>query len=347
MIKLKYNFLLNFAVSHSGGGYKRLYEYARWFNENGGAWFVIHPRCEILISEFPKNKFFLATQPRYSRIFNDCVYLDNIGDEIGQPDFYYSYGVPVYAPFGKINWFHLSNVLPLGSRGIPLPLFDRLKLSYLGWRITHNFENVDIISAESNYSLGLIDVKENQESFLSVNGSNDELIYLQNKDVQIKDSIATVLGTYSYKALKDSYYVFEMLRRIDGKLKLIIIGDEKTIPNDLRNDNNIIALGVLPRCDVIEYLRKTKYYISTTRIENSYNAASEGVFFADESYISDIGPHRELLMNIPFNQISIPDMTRPVLHIKRENLSGLNLKTWEHVITEMIDKVCDKLRNLQ
>ena len=149
-MNIKNKFLFNFAVSYSGGGFKRLYEYAKWFSENGGAWFIIHPRCGSLINEFPNNQFFLAAQPRYERIFNDCGYLDTIWSEIGQPDLYYSYGIPTYVPFGKINWFHLSNVLPLGSQGIPLPLFDRLKLGYLGWRIIHNFQNADVISAESN-----------------------------------------------------------------------------------------------------------------------------------------------------------------------------------------------------
>jgi hypothetical protein len=340
-------FLFNFSVSYSGGGFKRLYAYAKWFNENGGAWFIIHPRCESLIKEFQNNHVFLVRQPRYQRIFNDCGYLNAIGKEIGQPDLYYSYGIPIYVRFGRVNWFHLSNVLPLGSQGIPLPLFDRLRLGYLGWRINHNFKNADLISAESNYSLGLIGVKQTEKFFLSVNGSNDELAYLQNKYSQKKDNIATVLGTYSYKALRDSYHVFEMLRKRDSELRFMIIGNERAIPKDLRHNKNIIVTGVLQRGDVIERLRKTKYYISTTRIENSYNAASEGVFFADESYISDIGPHRELLMNMPFDQISVPNMSRPVLHVKKENISGANLKTWEDVITEMIRTVRVNLRDLR
>ena len=340
-------FLFNFSASYSGGGFKRLYAYAKWFNANGGAWFIIHSCCESLINEFQNNHVFLVRQPRYQRIFNDCGYLNAIGKEIGQPDLYYSYGIPIYARFGRVNWFHLSNVLPLGSQGIPLPLFDRLKLGYLGWRINHNFKNADLISAESNYSLGLIDVKQAEKFFLSVNGSNDELAYLQNEYSQKKDNIATVLGTYSYKALKDSYHVFEMLRNRDSELKFMIIGNERAIPKDLRHNKNIIVTGVLQRGEVIERLRKTKYYISTTRIENSYNAASEGVFFADESYISDIGPHRELLMNMPFDQISVPNMSRPVLHVKKENISGANLKTWEDVINEMIRKVRVNLRDLR
>jgi glycosyltransferase involved in cell wall biosynthesis len=341
VVKMKNNFLFNFSASYSGGGFKRLYEYLKWFNENGGAWFIIHPHCEDLIREFPNNRFFLACQPKYQRIFNDCSYLHGVEAEMGIPDLYYSYGIPIYAKFGRVNWFHLSNVLPLLSRDIPLSLFDRLKLRYLGWRIKDNFQNADIISAESKYSLDLIDTKQTEKLFLSVNGNNDELAHLKNGVTEEKDNIATVIGTYGYKALRDSYHVFEMLRQKNSQLKLIIIGNESAVPKDLRNNQNIIILGVLKkRSKVIDYLRKTRYYISTTYIENSYNAASEGIFFADESFISDIGPHRELLINMPFDKISIPNMRRPVLHVKRKNLSGLNLKTWEDVIADMISKVC-------
>jgi hypothetical protein len=337
-------FLFNFAVSYSGGGFKRLYEYAKWFNHHGGAWFIIHPRCEGLINEFPDNRFFPVAQPRYQRVFNDCGYLDAIGREIGQPDLYYSYGIPVYARFGTINWFHLSNVLPLRLRSIPLPLSYRLKLGYLGWRIKNTLQNADVISAESNFSLGLMDAKHSGKYFLSVNGSNDELAYLQNKCAQKKEHIAVVLGTETYKALDDSCLVFDMLRQGNSRLELMIIGNERLIPGNVRRKSNVIPTGVLPRSEVIEWLRKAKYYISTTYIENSYNAASEGVCFADESYVSDLGPHREFLKNVPFDQVSIPGMRRPVLHVRRENMSGANLKTWEQVITEVIEKFHLKMR---
>ena len=343
-MQIQNRYLFNFAVSYSGGGFKRLYEYAKWFNGNGGAWFIIHPRCEDLIGEFPNNRFFLVSQPGYQRIFNDCGYLKKIETELGQPALYYSYGIPIYFRFGRINWFHLSNVLPLGSRGIPLPLFDRLKLAILGWKIRRNFQNADVISAESNFSLGLIEAEQTEKLFLSVNGSDDELTYRQNC---IKQNIAVVLGTYRYKALEDSFYVYEMLRKINGELKLMIIGNEKTIPEKLRHNNSIIIAGLLRRSEVIEYLRKARYYISTTRIENSYNAASEGVFFADESYISDIGPHRELLASMPFDRVSVPNMTKSILHVNREDISGANLKSWESVITDMIAQAQVKLKELR
>lgn len=332
-------FLFNFAASYSGGGWKRLSEYAKWFHENGGAWFIIHPRSARLIEECPANRFFVPAQPRYQRLFADCRYLGPIGKEIGQPELYYSYGIPMYARFGAINWFHLSNVLPLASQPVSLSLFDRLKLGYLGGRIRANLENADVISAESKCSLALIDAQHAGKLFLSVNGSDDELAYLQDASAAKKENIAVAVGTYPYKAIADSYKVFEMLKRNNQQLKLMIIGNEKTIPGEVRRDKDVIVRGVLERSEVAASLRKARYYISATRIENSYNAAAEGVFIADESYISDIGPHRELLTNLSFDKIAVPGMSRPVLHVRRENLSGANLKTWESVITDMIQRV--------
>jgi hypothetical protein len=338
-MQIKNKFLFNFAVTHSGAGFKRLHAHVKWFDENGGAWFIIHSHCASLIKEFPNNQFFLVTQKRYRRIFNDCEYLDAIKKEIGQPEFYYSYGIPIYSRFGKINWFHLSNALPLGTQGIPLPLFDRLKLNFLGWRIRQNLHNADIISAESNASLKLFDADQTEKLFVSGNGGDDELSCLQNEDMPPKEDIATVLGTYRYKALNDSYHVFEMLRKQNDRLRLMIIGDDRTIPSNLRRNKSVIIRGVLPRADVMKTLQNSKYYISTTYIENSYNAASEGIFLADESYISDIGPHRELLENLSFERVSIANMTRPMLHVKRQDILEVNLKTWGKIIEEMLDHI--------
>jgi len=331
--------LFNFAASYSGGGYKRLYAYVKWFNENRGACFVIHPKCERFLNEFPNNKYFIANQQGYKRVFNDCSYLEAVENEIGVPGLYYSYGIPIYARFGRINWFHLSNVLPLGTQKIPLTFFTRLKLMYLGRKIKRNLHNADIISAESNYSLGLLGVEEAEKLFLSVNGSDDELSYFKENKTNYKEDIATVIGTYSYKALDDSYRIFEMLKEKNANLKLLIIGNDEYVPENLKSKPGVVVKGALDRQGVVDCLRKTKYYISNTQIENSYNAASEGMIFAEESYISNIGPHRELLLNTKFDEVSVAGLDKLMLHVNSENISIAHLKTWNDVISEMMIKV--------
>lgn len=333
---IKHNFLFNFSVSYAGGGFKRLYAYAEWFNQNGGACFIIHPHCHALINKFSNNRFIIVKQSSIQRLIHDGNYLREIRSDIGVPDFYYSYGIPIYYKFGILNWFHLSNVLPLSTQKMPLSMFDQLKLKLLGKKIKANFKHADVISAESTFSLSLIDSEYATKMVVSVNGSDDELAISQTEFLGTVDNIATVVGTYRYKAIEDSYHVFEMLRANNSGLKLVIIGDEKNIPKWLRKNNNVVVVGLLQREDVIEYLRRTKYYISTTHIENSYNAASEGAFIANESFISNIGPHKELIAGMDFEEISVPNMKRPMLHIKGKDLSTANLKTWDAVITDMI-----------
>lgn len=331
------NFLFNFAVSFSGGGFKRLFAYAQWFNQNGGATFIIHPHCTSLITEFPKNRFIVVNQSKLQRLFNDCNYLADIKRELGTPDVYYSYGIPIYTPFGKKNWFHLSNVLPLGSKNIPLSLFDKLKLGYLGKRIVSTFNNADIISAESQFSLDLIKTNSLKKLIVSVNGSDDELKYLTSAPAVEKENIAVVLGTYRYKAIEDSFRIFESLKEKKPGLKLVIIGNEKMVPKHIQKNEQVMMTGLLKRDRVIEYLQKSEYYISTTYIENSYNAASEGIFFANESFISDIAPHRELLSCLPFETRSVHNINRPFLHVKKSDISPINLKSWDNVIVDMME----------
>jgi hypothetical protein len=332
-------YLLNFAVSAVGGGLKRLQEYARWFNANGGAWFVIHPSCDELVRRFPHNVYFIVAQPKYQRLYADCNYLDGICRQVGAPDLYYAYGMPIYKRIGRVNWFHLSNVLALDSRQIPLPARQKLSVQYLGWRIRSNYRHADVISAESRFSLGLINAAEPDRLCLSVNGSDDEMTCLKCPSSHDMENVAVVVGTNRHKALDDSFRVFEMLRAGNGALKLVIIGDERNIQTSVRRQPGVLAMGVLDRGEVIRQLMRSKYYISTTLIENSYNAASEGVVFAGESYISDIGPHRELLADVPVEKVAVPNVSGRMLHVRRDCIGNLRLKSWDEVIGEMLNRV--------
>jgi hypothetical protein len=330
-------YLLNFAASYSTGGYKRLTEYASWFDRNGGASFVIHPRCAHLATQYQNIRFFIARQSRFERLYNDCAYLDEIEQQIGQPELYYSYGIPLYSHFGRVSWFHLSNVLPLGARGVPATLFERLKAAYLGTRIRAGLKYADVISAESSSSLKLLAMPASNKLFVSVNGSDDELARLQCPEETDRQDIATVVGTAPYKALGDTYRLFETLKRDNPALKLMIFGQPEYITAAfLAGKCDIVVRGLVPRAEVIECLRSSKFYLSTTRIENSYNAAAEGIFLAEESYISDIGPHRELLLNMPFDEVSVPGVPTRMLHLRRAQLTGANLRSWETVVEEMI-----------
>lgn len=336
----KFNFLFNFAVTRTGGGLKRLYAFSKWFNENGGALFIIHPKCDFLKKKFPKNKYFVVFQTPLERIFNDCKYLIKVKNKINKPDLYYSYGIPIYYKFGKKNWLHISNILPFKSSKMDLTFFDKfIRYTLLEWKIKKNFKNSDIVSAESQNSLNIINNNDIKELFLSLNGSDDELNYLKKKSILNKENIAVIIGTQKYKSLLDAYKIFENLKKKNNFLKLILVGDKNSIPKHLINNNNVTLKGVINQNEVIELLKKTKYYISTTKIENSFNAAAEGIIFADESYISDIRPHRELLKNENYEVLTVPNLSNGILKVNSNNIKGKNLKLWSDIIVEMIEKV--------
>ncbi len=339
-MKLKYNYLLNFAVTTTGGGLKRLTQYAKWFNDNGGATFIIHPNCDFLKKKFPKNKYFVVFQTRLRRLFRDCDYLLKINKEIIKPELYYSYGIPIYSKFGKINWLHISNILPFFSENFGLSFFDKyIKFNILKWKIITNYKYSDVVSAESNNSLNLIKNKSIKSYFLSLNGSNDEIDHLTNNEQIKKKDIAVIVGTQNYKNIKNAYKIFEILKSKNNFLKLIIVGDENFIPKYLRYNKDIIIKGAIEHSRVIALLKIAKYFISTTMVENSFNAASEGVILSEESYISDIKPHRELLKNETYDLVSIPNLSNKIIRVKSKNIKGKNLKLWNDIILEKIKNV--------
>lgn len=333
-------YIFNFSVSRSGGGYKRLYEYARALNSRGGAHFIIHPECYSLAKQFPNNVYHIVRQTKVRRFLNDFGYLSAITDAYGPLDFYYSYGIPIPLKVAKVNWFHLSNVLPLAPSGMRMTLLDAFKMRLLGSRIRSSFKNADVISAESEYSLGLIGRQPKQKLFLSVNGSDDEIKFLSNASHKTKKDLAVVMGTYRHKAIEESYHLFKMLKKTrSANLKMLLAGDPMRIPEIIKLDPDVIVAGHLTRNDLIDVLGDSKFYLSTTYIENSYNAASEGIFLAQESYISNIQPHLELLEGESYKFTAIPGLSRPFLHIERKSLSGVNIKSWDEVVDQMIGEL--------
>ncbi|MHB1193038.1 MAG: glycosyltransferase family protein [Longimicrobiales bacterium] len=337
----QFPYLFNFARSVRGGGFKRLFEYAKWFDRNGGAYFAVNVLSqERLANSFPRNRYFPVDQPLRRRIYDDWGYLREITKEMGRPEFYYAYGIPVYKRLGRVNWFHLSNVLPVHSlRGIPVGTMDRAKARYLGWKIRRHFRDADIISAESRWSLGLIGGEDPKKLFLSVNGSDDELKYLsRGRSLQRKDT-AIVVGTRPYKSLGDSLRVFDMLRAVRSGLTLLVFGEEEYVPLKLRRSRSVEIMGLVDRSDLTRHLSEARYYLSTTLIENSSNADAEGATLAAESYLSDIGPHRELFEGVPSRMVEVPGIRRKLFHVMGEDLAFAPVVSWDQVITGMLDRL--------
>jgi len=289
--------LFNFSSSYTGGGLKRLIAYLEWFDNNGGAHFIVNHRITDLPLDNKNNTLYYIDSSKIQKVLNNQNFLVDIARQIGTDiDLYYSYGIPVPYKVGKVNWFHLSNVFPLIEHsGHGLHLLRSIEFKWLGVLIRRNYKNAEVLSAESNYSLSLFPSNLHQNLVVSPNGSDKEIkLFEQSIDLKIND-IAVIVGTFFHKDLDNSYNIFLELQEKNSKLRLVIIGDRTMIPHKIKNDQRVDVIGKVPHDEVIALLSSAKFYINTSRVENSWNAASEGALLAQESFISDIEPHLELL----------------------------------------------------
>ena len=328
--------LFNFSASYSGGGYKRLLSYAKWFNAHGGAYFIIHQQCASFAIQFPNNRYFIVNPGRWTRLWRDGAYLNPILATLPKLLLYYSYGIPLFATFARVNWFHLSNALPVASNRIPMSLLDSLKFAILGRRIRRGLVNADVISAESESSLDMIGREYGSSLFRSSNGFDEGLAELIRPSNEIRENLAVAVGTYRYKALDDTYRVFVMLRAMYPQLRLRVFGPSELVPSEMREDTAVELVGTQPHEAVLETLRVASHYISTSHIENSSNADLEGTYLAENAWLSDISPHREMLAGASWSSVSVPGIDRQLLHVRGAELSTSGLKSWRQVIHEML-----------
>ena len=325
-----------------GGGLKRTLSYIQWFNDHGGASFVLNHRLKGIEKKFPINRYCFLHQHSIAKLLNYSSQLNQFIVDIGKIDLYYSYGIPLPRKIGRVNWIHIANVLPLVGSGY-VPFKRYLKLQLLGYLIKNSMKYADVISAESECSLGLLNRSFKANFVVSINGSDEEIIASEDNLLSDQtENIAVAVGTCQYKCIDDVYKIYLHLRQSNPALKLIIAGIKEDVPAHVQNDNSVILRGIIPQLEVCNLLKRAKYYITATLIENSYNAASEGAFLAKESFLSDIGPHRELLKGVNYQVINNLETRMSCLHVNRENMNVGNLKSWDQVIRAMIQTVESK-----
>jgi glycosyltransferase involved in cell wall biosynthesis len=336
----RHSLVFNFSASYIGGGRKRLEAFAEWFDARGGATFLIHPSCESLRGRFARNRYVTVRLSRLQRLVGDFRYMHDAIDGLQQPALYYSYGIPIPRPVGRLNWLHINNVLPLTTERIPLTLLDRLKRVHLGPKLRASAQRCEVVSAESENSVRLLGRALVDRAVISVNGSDDEIASCQvPPSPGASERTVVAVGTWRYKALNDALAVFEWLRCSDPELRMHVFGPAEFVPKALRNHDHVIVRGTVDRTEVIRTLRAARYYVSTTKLENSYCAASEGMFLSEESIVSDLPPHRELLVGEEFESMTVPGVATPLLRVRRARLTGSNLRSWDMVVREMLEVV--------
>jgi hypothetical protein len=326
--------LFNFSSSYTGGGLKRLISFSEWFDSRGGAIFIVHEKSKVHLLTYKNNTYFYINLSKFKKVLNSHKYLIDIVNSIGVPYMYYSYSVPIPFKVGSINWFHLSNVLPLISHsGYGLSLFRSIELKWLGKLFKKSYKNAQVLSAESDYSLNLLPSSSKYVGIVSPNGSDKEIeLFGQSREHKV-NNIAVIVGTFFYKDLKASYRVFLKLKEKHKELKMVIVGISSMIPSEIASDKSIVVTGEIRHEEVIILLSAAKFYINTSKFENSWNSASEGVLLANESYISRIEPHFELVKTIANNNYVFDG---DLIHVKRKNISVEKLMDWSDIIQNMI-----------
>ena len=194
--------LFNFSASPAGGGLRRLEETAKWFDQRGGATFLVHARALQAVAPYSQgNRYFGIRQSKLERLIADGRYLPGVIREIGTPDVYFSYGVPLFFNVGKINWLHVSNALTMTTERHGMPFKRYLELQLLGNRLVRSLRHASIASAESEYALGLLKVARGnpggERRYVVVgNGCEDALFSLPARQVREGDrKYAISVGT--------------------------------------------------------------------------------------------------------------------------------------------------------
>jgi glycosyltransferase involved in cell wall biosynthesis len=333
MLPTSNKILFNFSASIGGGGLKRLDEYSRWFDGVGGSNFIVAPSTnDYLVSKYPNNKYFKAKQSLLDRVFRDQSYLNELPINLRSLELYFSYGIPIYSKIAKKNWFHISNVAPFAN-GVEKSIKDLIRLPILKYRFLNNLDIPDFISAESQSSFRYLPSKYKNKFICLFNGSDDEIVNF-NKDIK-KQNYAVSVGTHPYKRIDRVIDCFNYFKKDYGLDELLIFGESEIVNKNLHNKKNVKFMGLQDRNSVINSIASSKFYISCTTIENSFNAASEGIFLSENSVISDIGPHRELLMSETKESITIND--QKMFMVKKDLLKCKNIMTWDSVIKIMLN----------
>ncbi len=340
--------LFNFSSSCVGGGLIRTIETVKWFDNNMGAYFIINYRIKNEISKYnKKNKYFFVSDNKIKRLFSDGYYIPKIIDEIGKPDIYFSYGIPVFNNIAKINWFHISNALTLKTGKVSLPLKTRVKMLILKKRILESIKFTDIATGESEFSVNLLKgevIKRNLKCYYDVlpNGYDISLIKdVLSENREILTKYAITIGTYKYKKIKIALKLFHQIRESNDLEKFIIVGPINNLPKSILKDKFVEVQPNLPREDLFNLLYNAEYYISASQIENSSNAALEALLLSKNIILSNIPSHNEMIKNFKTKKIILNNYEFDFIALKNINKSMIDAVSWIDVSKKLFDIIND------
>lgn len=341
------NILFDFSVSNQTGAFQRIKATLEFYDNLNGQFFILNSNLKNKIKTQNNNTIEFFNPQIKHRLMQNTEYIDAFIEKHGQPDIFFSYGIPVIRKIGVVNWFHISNALSLSISNITIPLSLKLKMIFFRKRIKKSIPFLDIVSGESDSTLKLFQQvfrKKNHITKVKLgNGFNiDEFNLLSSikKDL-LEDSYAVAIGIQSYKRIDKAYKIFLDLQKERKNLKKFILiaspfdnlNDKRLVSDKVRKDKSIILIAPSKRQDVIGLLKGAQVFISMSQIENSSNALLEALLFCNELIVSDIPSHREFLSeNCNFQEITLPAAKKNLLNARQGINDRSELKSWNECI---------------
>ncbi len=335
--------LFNFSSSWVGGGLIRTIETVKWFDNNMGAYFILNSQIKDKVSKYNNNnKYFFVSDNKAKRLFSDGYYIPEIISEIGRPDIYFSYGIPIFKDIGRINWFHLSNALALKTHNISLPLMTRIQMLILKKRIINSIKYADIATGESEFSVNLLKENVNKINlncryYVLPNGyDTDHLKKILNKKRKVLTKYAVTIGTYKYKKIKVALELFHQIKEEYNLKKFIIVGSINNLPRSVIKDKFVEIKPSIERDDLLKLLYEAEFYISASQIENSSNAVLEALLLSKNIILSSIPSHNEMLRKFKTKKIILSNSKFEFNAIKNINYK-IDAISWVEVSKKLFD----------
>lgn len=289
-MKREYDIIFDFSASPVGGGLKRLLAYADYFAaRRKRVLFLVHPQTEEHIAG-KTVKYEVVRRRPLARLWFDPRFVSRYG---GRARWFFSYGIPIYSKVGDHNWLHVSNALPFGLLGLTLDIKAFVSNFLLRERFVASADNCSVVSGESEFTLDI---------YRKTTGWRREFVLLRNgmeafesgqRSERLPQAIA--VGTSAYKRLDRTCAVLERMRATRRLERLLVVGDPEQVPLGVRRKPYVECLGILPRLEVVQLLKQSQVFVSTSEIENSSNAVLEALALGGTVVLSDIPSHRELI----------------------------------------------------
>lgn len=332
--------LFDFSASPTGGALRRLQAFIDYSaNSSIDATFLVHP---IAAEQLPRTERIVPVyRPKAVRLLKDYAYLKPWKERF---DWYYAYGTPPYIRIAKRNWFHISNILPfLPNNSKNYILSCKMKL--LGKRFVDNARNIDVLSAESQFSLdiGKKALKTDCHTVVSPNGMSRDIAHtFDTAQGESYGRYAIAIGTHHYKRIDKTISIFEKIKEEYLINKLFIAG-EVVSNKTTRNGKDVIFLGGIDHSSLMKMLSNATLFISTSEIENSPNSLLEAMWYCPRVIVSDIPPHVELIDGLGAIRVFRSEFS--AWEVQTDTIPDRNsFPTWQETISDSLNRMFEMSR---